>query len=226
MLRVSALRAALVVIAAASSSAHAEVDVVIAPVERALERVSFGPQVGIAATASTRGVGAMATLGFSGMVFDRFVRTDPQCEAARREERRRLGGEKVKPWGDVVESLQQPCRAIEQWWYPKYEGGLELGLGIGDARGAQLRAFFARLSWWRLTVGVSVSAVPTTLDVDGTRTTLFGLRLGPEVGVHFRQTYGEWRPVLSAFVRAEAAVVGREHLPDQAVLGVRYLFDL
>lgn len=205
------------------ATAAQPVDVVIAPVERALERVSLGPQVGLGAVATPRGLGAQVTLGFAGVVFDRHVRTDPACEAARAEERRRLGGEKLKPWGDVVGALQQPCRPLEEWWYPGYDAGLELGLGLAEARGGQLRAFFAPLSWRRLTFGLSAAAL---LRVEDEQQNALGMRLGPEIAMHFRQTHGDWRPVLTAFIRLEPTVLGRTAFPDQAVAGARYLFDL
>lgn len=214
----------LAAVASAGDAAGAQpVDVVIAPVERALERVSLGPQVGIGGVATLHGGGAQVTLGLAATVFDRFVRTDPACEAARAEERRRLGGDTLKPWGDVVGALQQPCRPIEEWWYPLHDAGLELGLGIGEAKGGHLRGFFAPLSWRRFTLALSASALLLPRDEAASA---FGLRLGPEVAVHFRQTHGDWRPVLTGFLRLEPTVLGRSDFADQAVLGVRYLFDL
>jgi hypothetical protein len=198
--------------------------IVVAPLERALERVSLGPAVGVNATMDRHGrPGALLTLGAQVGIYDRYGLTDEACEARRAEERRRLGGEKIKAWGDLLGSLQQQCRYVEQWWWPAYDAGVELGVALGPATGGQLRGWLSALSWRRFTLGVSSALL---LGEDEAQSTALGLRLGPELAWHLRFDGRRSRPVLQAVLRPELSLLREGVFPHQAVLGLRFLHDL
>jgi hypothetical protein len=52
------------------------------------------------------------------------------------------------------------------------------------------------------------------------------LVLGPEAIFHVRARDGRWYPVLQIFARGEATAIGRDLVPDRALLGARILFDI
>ncbi len=202
---------------------------VTAPAEKALSRVSFGPTVGVAPIVSADGAQALVTLGFGVGVFELWGVTDPGCEERRRQEREALGGDRIGVWGKVIERAQQPCRFVEQGWRPAYDGGLELGftpaLSSEQTRAAQLRGYFAPISFWHFTLGGSVSAV--TGEREGAERAV-GVRLGPELAWHHRfgGEQSRARHVVSLLLRPEASLVATDVLPHQVVLGGRFLFDL
>lgn len=202
--------------------------VVMAPVEKALERVSFGPHAGVAPTVGFDGPGVLLSLGFGAVVFDLWGVPDPVCEARRREERAALGGDRIKLWGRVLDRTQQPCRLLEQGWRPAYDFGAELGFGtgFGPVRTGQLRGYFAPVAFGDFTLGLSAAGVAGERP-DGS--SALGLRLGPELAWHRRFDRSEKvaaRHVLSVVLRPEASLLSTDALPHQVVLGARFLFDL
>ncbi len=209
---------------------------VIAPVEKALTRVSLGPVVSAGAAAIPGGGGGTFSVGLGASVFDLWGVADVACEARQAKERAALGGDKVKAWGRVLERAQQPCRLLEQGWRPAYDFGAELGLtqplfgssgnGARAGRVGHLRAWFAPVDVWRLTLGLSASGLVGE-DADGG--SAVGLRLGPELAWHHR--FGGFegrgaRHVFSAVLRPEVSLLRTQALPHQVTLGARFLFDL
>ena len=194
----------------------------LAPVERALERVSLGPTAGVAATWAGRRPGLLVSLGASVAVFDRYVVTDAACEERRRQERARLGGERFPVLGELMEAVQQPCPPLSKGWWPAGEGGLELGLALGGQTRGQLRAYLSPLAFSWFTLGLSLSGVTGQDAEDDTQ---LGIRIGPELAWNLRFE-GNSRPVLGIVLRPEVSLVRQTFFPHQVVLGSRFLFDL
>ncbi len=213
----------------AAASAEASPKWAMAPVQQMRSRVSVGPTVGVAPVLTTQGAQGLVSVGFGVGVFDLWGVTDPACEERRREERAALGGDRISAWGKVIERAQQPCRLIEQGWRPGWDLGLEVGFAPAlldgrQSRSAQLRAWFAPVSFWQLTLGASAAVVSGELQ--GERAV--GMRLGPELAWHHRLggPDARRRHVLSVVLRPEVSLVGTDVLPHQVVLGGRFLFDL
>ena len=192
-------------------------------IERELRRVSLGPTVSAAATYNRNGAGGTFAVGASFTLFDVDAKTDPECEERRRKEREALGGGTVKPWGDVIGAVQQPCRPLSEYWWPALELGIEAGLGFDSADGAQVRFWGGgpHWKWFMLGASLSLPAYETPLGELAT-----GLRLGPELSAHFRFSGEKFRPVLVVFLRGELTALRRTTFPDQALLGARFLYDL
>jgi len=214
----------LLVVLAASPGAVEPPRIVIAPLERALERVTLGPPAGLAGPADLqRSPGMLLSIGGQLTIFDRYALTDPKCEARRAEERGRLGGEKVKAWGDLMEVIQQPCRPLEQWWWLHSDAGAEVGFILGQRNEGQLRAWVSPLAWRWFSLGVSSSVV---VGEDEERDTAIGMRIGPELAWHLRFDGKESRPVLQIVLRPELSLLRPSHFGHQGVLGARFVYDL
>jgi hypothetical protein len=192
-------------------------------IERELRRVSFGPTVSAAAALNRNGFGGTFAVGGTFTLFDVDATTDPACEERRRKEREALGGGQVKPWGDVVGAVQQPCRPLSEYWWPILELGIEAGLGLESADGAQVRLWGGGPHWKWFMLGVSLS-FPAYEDTLGELRS--GLRVGAELSAHFRLGGEKFRPVLVIFLRGELTALRRNTFPDQGLLGARFLYDL
>lgn len=195
----------------------------IVPLERALQAVSFGPTLSAEASLAQGGAGAVGMLGLALVVYHRDAKTDPACEEHRRKERESLGGEAVKPWGDVIKGMQQPCPAISESWWPRVEARAEVGMGGWKSQGVHLRGSGGGFGWRWFLLGATLAA---TWADDGAGETAMGLRVGPELSAHFRFGRENRRPVLAVFARGEVSVRRRDFFGDQVSAGARFLFDL
>ena len=195
----------------------------VGALEQQLRRVSLGPTVSAAAALNRDGYGGTFALGGTFTLFDQDAKTDPECEERRRKEREALGGETVKPWGDVIGAVQQPCTPLSEYWWPVWELGIEAGIGLASADGAQLRFWGGGPHWKWFMLGASLS-IPAHESAAGELAT--GLRVGAELSSHFRMGREKFRPVLVIFLRGELTALRRTTFPDQALLGARFLYDL
>lgn len=195
----------------------------IVPLERALQGLSFGPTLSAEATRTRDGWGGVALVGLALAVYDLDAKTDPECEERRRKEREALGGEKVKPWGDVIKGVQQPCPSISESWWPRFESRFEIGPGAWASKGTVFRGSAGGYGWRWFLLGGTLSGVVAD-DAEGD--SVFGLRAGPELSAHLRFGQKSVRPVLVLFARGELTLLRRDRFGDQVALGARFLFDL
>ena len=192
-------------------------------IEQQFRRVSLGPTLSAAGALNRDGYGGTFAIGGTFTLFDQDAKTDPACEERRRKEREALGGGKVKPWGDVIGAVQQPCTPLSEYWWPAAELGIEAGIGIASHDGAQIRLWGGGPHWKWFMLGASVSFPASE---NAAREYATGLRVGAEISSHFRMGRESFRPVLVIFTRGELTALRRTTFPDQVLLGARLLYDL